>query len=188
MDLLFICATWQGLAKLRLHTDETLKIFDTVTASLGEAMRQFSTDTCASFKTRELPKEAAARARRTTSKKAPKKSNPDPTVPVSDILPKAALSGPSKGTRNAAEAIAPTAAGSTPSSPVSAAPAIVGPKSLAPSTRRLKTLNLETYKFHSLGDVSATIRKYGTTDSYSTEVVSLVATLLSLQLLISYPG
>jgi hypothetical protein len=35
-----------------------------------------------------------------------------------------------------------------------------------------KTLNLNTYKFHALGDYVATIRQFGTTDSYSTQVVS----------------
>lgn len=34
-----------------------------------------------------------------------------------------------------------------------------------------KKLNLNTYKFHALGDYVATIRLFGTTDSYSTQVV-----------------
>ena len=34
-----------------------------------------------------------------------------------------------------------------------------------------KTLNLNTYKFHALGDYTRMIRRYGTTDSYTTEVV-----------------
>lgn len=37
---------------------------------------------------------------------------------------------------------------------------------------RPKTLNLRTYKLHALGDYTATIRLYGTTDSYSTQTVS----------------
>ena len=36
-----------------------------------------------------------------------------------------------------------------------------------------KTLNLNTYKFHALADYVATIRLFGTTDSYSTLLVSL---------------
>jgi len=36
-----------------------------------------------------------------------------------------------------------------------------------------KTLNLNTYKFHALADYVATIRLFGTTDSYSTLMVSL---------------
>lgn len=35
-----------------------------------------------------------------------------------------------------------------------------------------KTLNLNTYKDHALGDYVETIRHYGTVDSYSTESVS----------------
>jgi len=39
--------------------------------------------------------------------------------------------------------------------------------------RRPRLLNLQTYKLHALGDYAAHIRMYGTTDSYSTQVVSL---------------
>ena len=38
--------------------------------------------------------------------------------------------------------------------------------------RHPKTFSLNTYKIHSIGDYAATIRKYGTTDSYTTEIVS----------------
>jgi hypothetical protein len=37
--------------------------------------------------------------------------------------------------------------------------------------RRMKVFNFQTYKFHALGDYMSTIRRYGTTDSYSTEPV-----------------
>jgi len=37
--------------------------------------------------------------------------------------------------------------------------------------RKLKTLNLLTYKFHALGDYVRTIRMFGTTDSFSTQLV-----------------
>jgi len=40
------------------------------------------------------------------------------------------------------------------------------------TVRRQKTFNLETYKYHSLGDYVATVEMYGTCDSYTTEVVS----------------
>ena len=43
-----------------------------------------------------------------------------------------------------------------------------GPRSL-----KKKILNLNTYKFHALADYVGTIRLFGTTDSYSTLVVSL---------------
>jgi hypothetical protein len=41
-----------------------------------------------------------------------------------------------------------------------------------PAGRRKKTFNLNTYKAHALRDYVETIRRYGTTDSYSTEPVS----------------
>jgi hypothetical protein len=40
------------------------------------------------------------------------------------------------------------------------------------SARKPKQLNLRTYKYHSLGDYVETIRRFGTTDSYSTQPVS----------------
>lgn len=39
------------------------------------------------------------------------------------------------------------------------------------SERSPKTFNLQTYKIHALGDYVDTIKTYGTTDSYSTEIV-----------------
>ena len=38
--------------------------------------------------------------------------------------------------------------------------------------RRVKALNLLVYKVHALGDYSNTIRLFGTTDSFSSQVVS----------------
>lgn len=40
------------------------------------------------------------------------------------------------------------------------------------SDRKVKKLNLNTYKWHALGDYATTIRHYGTTDNYSTQTVS----------------
>jgi hypothetical protein len=42
-----------------------------------------------------------------------------------------------------------------------------------PHSSKKKTLNLNTYKFHALADYTTTIRLFGTTDSYSTLIVSL---------------
>jgi hypothetical protein len=42
------------------------------------------------------------------------------------------------------------------------------------SARRPKGLNLQTYKLHALGDYPTHIRMLGTTDSYSTQSVSIV--------------
>jgi hypothetical protein len=38
-------------------------------------------------------------------------------------------------------------------------------------------VNLLTYKLHAMGDYEATIRAYGTTDSYNTQIVHVMAHL-----------
>lgn len=47
-----------------------------------------------------------------------------------------------------------------------------GVDSLDPTLRTPKTINLDTYTLHSLGDYATSIRQFGTSDSYSTEPVS----------------
>ena len=63
-DLLFELATWHFLAKLRLHTETTLKGLEASTTRLGVALRKFESVTCAKYVTKELPSEEAARGRR----------------------------------------------------------------------------------------------------------------------------
>lgn len=64
LHLLFVLSHWHGLAKLRLYTDETLRILEMVTKEIGDCIRSFVSNTCPSFETRELPREAEARRRR----------------------------------------------------------------------------------------------------------------------------
>ncbi|KAF8057993.1 hypothetical protein FPV67DRAFT_1429294 [Lyophyllum atratum] len=71
-NLLFECAHWHTLAKLRMHTDLTLKIFEDVTVSLGNAFRRFENETCAAYTTYELPREFEARKRREAKTRAGK--------------------------------------------------------------------------------------------------------------------
>jgi len=56
--------TWHAYAKLRQHTEFTLRSFEAKTRDLGDQLRRFSCHTCPAFHTKELPGEAAARARR----------------------------------------------------------------------------------------------------------------------------
>jgi hypothetical protein len=49
-------------------------------------------------------------------------------------------------------------------------------KKPASNTREPKQLNLRTYTHHALGDYADTIRRVGTTDSYSTQPVSIFVT------------
>ncbi|KIK11502.1 hypothetical protein PISMIDRAFT_122575, partial [Pisolithus microcarpus 441] len=120
--LLFRLAQWHALAKLRLHTEDTLKSLKYTTRLLGQQLRKFQAFTCASFQTTELPSKTAARNRRREAKFESQK-------------------GESTSTSH-------------------------------PGTRQLKTFNLSTYKIHALGDYVDTIRMFGTTDSYSTQMVS----------------
>lgn len=64
LELLFTLCHWQALAKLRLHTEDTRRIFKGVTTDLGECIRKFESTTCTKFDTKELPKETRARERR----------------------------------------------------------------------------------------------------------------------------
>lgn len=50
---------------------------------------------------------------------------------------------------------------------------VLDPEKEGPN-RLKKTLNLQTYKYHSLGDYVDTIRRYGTTDSFSSQIVCSV--------------
>ena len=59
--LLFELATWHALAKLRLHTETTLKFLRGSTKRLGKDIRLFNSKVCSSYDTRELPAEEAAR-------------------------------------------------------------------------------------------------------------------------------
>ena len=117
--LIFQLAEWHALAKLRLHTDDTLALLDQALRWLGAQVRRFRRVTCAAFETKELPQESTQRQRRELAelqsgrRKRPARSSPLP-----------------------------------------------------------KSFNINTYKFHALGDYSQMIKTFCTTDSYSTQVVS----------------
>jgi hypothetical protein len=161
LELLFVMAHWHGLAKLRAHNDLTLKVLDEVTKLLGVKLRAFSQKTCPAFATRELRQEFNARIRRNIKKTAPQHSQ---TLTGHG---QASLSRPLDNTAlnpGVSPALPMTATTEQQSSSRDVAP-------VPPAGRRRKTFNLSTYKLHSLGDYVATIRRFGTTDSYSTEPV-----------------
>ena len=64
LDMLFALAEFHAFAKMRLHTERTLELFEKSIKTLGEAVRKFETVTCAAYDTKELPRETAARGRR----------------------------------------------------------------------------------------------------------------------------
>ena len=117
--VLFRLCEWHALAKLQMHTDNSLALLQQSLCALGDQLRHFQQDVCAMFNTHELPAEAAQRQRRE----------------VADL---------NVGCRRKA----------------------------ARSALLPKTFNLDTYKFHALGDYVSMIKMFGTTDSYTTQVVS----------------
>ena len=127
LHLLFLLCHWHALAKLRLYTDNTLKILDDVTVELVSNLWAVVAETCPEFITKELPREVEAHKHWETREHLMK-------------------NGP---------AVAPA----------------VDHVSAATSACRPKTLNLQTYKLHALGDYATQICFFGTTDSYSTQTV-----------------
>ena len=54
VTLLFMCCSWNRLAKLWIHTGWTLDIFDGVTNMIGAELHHSATITCKAFPTKEL--------------------------------------------------------------------------------------------------------------------------------------
>ena len=153
MDLLFELATWHALAKLRLHTESTICALETSTTRLGSALRKFQSTICAEFETRDLPSEEAARGRRKAAKAKAKPAS-------------------SKGKGKQTEAKAKPASSKK------------GKETEAPMGKRkkkstLRFFSLSCYKPHSLGDYAKTIRLFGTSDGYSTQIVCILKIALA---------
>jgi len=64
MKLLYRFSEWHALAKLRMHTEDSLELMEERTKELGELLRQFRRLTCTKFGTVELQREADTRVRR----------------------------------------------------------------------------------------------------------------------------
>ncbi|KAF9464233.1 hypothetical protein BDZ94DRAFT_1216685 [Collybia nuda] len=147
LRLLYRLAEWHALAKLRMHTDHTLKLLDESTVTLGKEMHSFRNSSSTAWTCKELPSETASRGRRIEKKRA----------------------------KLAAQSLA----ASVPLPPDGLLPALNTLSDNAPvsipiaNTPKVKTLNLNTYKFHALGDYVRAIRMFGTTDSYSTQIGEL---------------
>lgn len=152
MDLLFTLAHWHALAKLRQHTDLSLGALELITIQLGASLRKFQAQTCSAFDTRELKREEVARMRRTEGVTTARKLSAKNAGGV------VALDIEAVNSNTASSSAAPST--NTHLVPTKAA------------GKLRKTLNLKTYKDHALGDYVETIRRNGTTDSYSTETAS----------------
>jgi hypothetical protein len=135
-----------------MHTDVTLEFLSQVTISFGTRIRAFQQKTCAAFSTYELERERAARVRR------------------QDKIKKTAAETNSN-VQKGKNAIAETKSNAQKGTEATKKPNSQPRKSS--SGRQPKQFNLNTYKFHALGDYCNTIRRFGTTDSYSTQPVGL---------------
>ena len=64
LKLLYHAAEWHAFAKLRMHSESTLKHLETITTKLGNIVRDFEKKVCSKFTMVKLPREAEARKRR----------------------------------------------------------------------------------------------------------------------------
>lgn len=178
--LLYRLAEWHALAKLRMHTEPTLQGLDKATAGIGRELRSFREWSRDSFTVKKLPKESGARRRRKQRARAPQgDSSSQPEVV---IIPSTAMSDSSLLSSSAAartSTATSNVAGSTLSEVPSTSTPTAGASTVGTDTLKIpgkvEILNLFTYKLHALGDYVRTIRAFGTTDSYSTQIVSRFA-------------
>jgi hypothetical protein len=147
LTLLYHLAEWQAFAKLRMHTEHTLPALDTVTRVLGNDLRSFRQWTGTAFTIKALPQEINNKKRRTQKKKkkiqiAITEGTSEAEIDAIGISQKQKQKQKQKNTETS----------NTSANGI--------------------TFNLLTYKLHALGDYVKTIRLFGTTDSYSTQIVS----------------
>ncbi|KAG5634505.1 hypothetical protein H0H81_001708 [Sphagnurus paluster] len=153
MKLLYRTAEWHALAKAWMHTESSPDLLEALTVKFGKLVREFRDLTCSVYKTVELPRETTAPMHRA---QASQSGPTNPAVPTSNA------NNPSMST------------------PVPQPnPSAAAKKSCAvDSSHRTKTLNLQLYKLHAMGDYVSCIRMFGTTDSYSTQLGELAHCLI----------
>ncbi|KAB5588477.1 hypothetical protein CTheo_8081 [Ceratobasidium theobromae] len=144
-SLLFILAEWHFLAKLRMHTESTISTLRAVTKLLGTRLRHFQNHIANTYTTHETNKEYRTRSRRKLAKNA--------MAPIQNLGAQLPAQATNSTTSNQKDQPGPAAATVLP--------------------RRRKQFSLQTYKIHALGDYPATIKEFGTTDSYSTQIIEL---------------
>jgi hypothetical protein len=133
-------AVWHALAKMRIHTEDTIELLEIGTRELAVSVAAFEYKVCPHFKTRELAKEVARRGRAQVRKKQK----------------------------------ATAAAASKPSTQQSKAIITNKDIEVAAGDPRMRVFSVrDTYKFHRSADVARTIRRFGTSDNYSTQSVCL---------------
>lgn len=164
-------ASWHGFAKLRMHTDSTLKLLDEWNTAFGRLIRRFERST-KDVKTVETPAEVAARNRRYESETA--KSSFPARLPVTpNTIPPIPLRLPASTTPSAASTLSADAA--TPPKSIPLAPVrhhlSATSKKARTSGPQVKKFSLTTFKLHNRGHYVSAIRRAGTSDVWSTAIV-----------------
>jgi hypothetical protein len=136
--MLWDLALWHGLAKMRIHTEETIQLLEATTRELAVSVASFEHDVCPHFETRKLAKEVArcGQARLCQEQQAAA-SQPEPTAsqPKQKVITNKDVEVASGGAR-------------------------------------MRVLGVQhTYKWHRLANAARTIRRFGTSDNYSTQSV-----------------
>jgi len=80
-------ATWHAYAKLRKHTEYTIRSLRSQTKELGRQLRYFANHTCSQYKTKRLPSEEAARIRRRAGKAKKNSKQTSTTGPTTESEP-----------------------------------------------------------------------------------------------------
>lgn len=185
-DMIWYLLWWHGMAKLREHTETTLRLLAWLTTAVGNAVRKFA-DLTAALETSELPSEEAARGRRDINeakrreerqtkrgKKRDAAGNPkgkaaarcsnvaeNTTAQESQVI-----QGDTEGTQN----LPATSSSARKQSAQNEVP-----------TRKKKImLNLARPKWHSMGHYVEDIRNHGCTDGFSTQGVRFTAHCIGL--------
>jgi hypothetical protein len=57
MSLLYVMAYWHGLAKMRMHTESSVRLLDATYTVMGSHLRHFQQVVCPKFITKETEKE-----------------------------------------------------------------------------------------------------------------------------------
>jgi hypothetical protein len=170
-----------------MHTEETLRFLDDATDALSQQFSIFLSVTCATYETRETAKEKRTRLRRLANNKRTQPSiqaDVDRQQPE-DVVPSTTAVNPSVPMMNGSEDVAQVnEAENGPPLGVLPGAASAVPSAVKGFAQR-KTFNLATYKYHALANYANTIRRYGTTDSYTTERVRS-ASLVTFQMLITF--
>lgn len=168
MKLLYWISEWHTLAKLRMHTEDSLELMEEITKDLGNLLRQFRTLTCSQFNTIECPREADARIRRRMKAAGAQCPNVVPTsMPPRSV-------GQNCDNDTMLENQVPSSKSSAWFWFLSWTVILdTNNSSHGTASWKPKILKLLTVKFHFLGDYVCHIRLFGTTDSYSTQLVGI---------------